>query len=204
MKETLNHFCTSRKVRSSRGSAIADFAAAMCIIIPLTLTLIGAIVEVHSFILVKVSLDDAARVAARNCAMAYHWPPYNLRQTVTGTAYSPDAQGDTVAPPTTSGSLPASSPAVIGTSGGLTVGQPQCANDAFGRVRVGNIVIKNSQFSAVYTPASVNDTSNPQNQIGHVTVTVTSLPGMGPMPDPLGLRKMAPNFTLTSSSTYSL
>lgn len=194
------------QIRRNSGSALTDFAAAMAVLIPLSILMVSAVVEVHTFILIKLTLDDAARIGARNCAMAYHWPPYGNRQAISGTPGSPDAQGDTVAPPTTSASAPIPSQKVTGTDGGSgnTVGQPRCANDAWKRIRVSNIVNSNTQFSAIYYPASVNSTENPQHQIGHVTVTVSSLPGLGAMPDPLGLRKAMPTMKIESSSTFSL
>lgn len=192
--------------RSASGSALTDFAAALAVLFPLCILLVAAVVEVHSFVLIKLTLDDASRLAARNCAMAYHWPPYGYRQTITGTPGSADAQGDTVAPPTTSASAPTPSGPVLGSDSGSSnvVGQPHCANDAWKRIRVANIVTSNTQFSAVYYPASVNANENPQYQIGHVTVTVSSATGLGAMPDPLGLRKVMPNFKIQSTSTYSL
>ena len=195
-----------RKMRTQTGSNLVEGVASMVLVLPMVLTLVAVVIEVNSFLLIKNVLDDAARVAARNCAMAYHWPAYGVAQAPSGTAYSPDAQGDTVAPPTTAGSDPSASPKVSGTAGGAATSgiQPQSANDAFARVRMTNIVTSNAQFSAIYTPASVNDLSNPAFQTGHVTVTVSSKPGVFPTPDVLNLKNLMPTLVITSSSTYSL
>lgn len=196
----------AKRLRTQTGVNLIEGVASMVLVLPMVLTLIAVVIEVNSFLLIKNVLDDAARVAARNCAMAYHWPAYGVAQAPVGTAYSPDAQGDTVDPPTTAGADPSPSPSVQGTYGGTATSgfQPQTANDAFARVRMANIVTSNTQFTAVYTPASVNDLTNPAYQTGHVTVTVTSQPGIFPTPDPLNLKNLMPTLKISSSSTYSL
>lgn len=191
--------------RNAKGAIIAEGAASTLMIIPFVMVLIAVIIEMASLVLIKQAVTEAARVAARNCALAYHWPPYGSTSQPTGASGSPDAQGDKVAPPMTSASAP-TGVNVTGTSGAsrTSSAQPITANDAFARVRYTSIVTNNTQFKAVYTPASVNASAQPENQIGHVTVTVTSNPGIFPLPDPLKLGQMFPNLRLTSSSTYSL
>jgi hypothetical protein len=94
----------------------------------------------------------------------------------------------------------------VGTDPGVVSGsgQPTTPNDAFSRVRVANIITSNTQFSAVYIPASVNNTASPQYQTGHVTVTVASKNGIFPLPDPLNLQAFMKNMKITATSTYSL
>ena len=194
---------TSRKCN---GNQMVEGTAALALVLPAFLVMIAVIVECSSFLLVKNGLDEAARTAARNCALAYHWPPYGVAQAPVGTLYSPSAQGDTVAPASTSAVTPVASPPVVGTDPGAvsSSGQPMTANDAFSRVRIANIISSNAQFSAVYIPAAVNDTAAPQYQTGHVVVTATSINGIFPLPDPLNLQKLIPNFKIQASSTYSL
>lgn len=197
----------SKKIsrRNEQGSVIAESAASLTIIVPYFVLMIMVAVEIMSFAMLKNTLNESARLAARNCAMAYHWPPYGSSQVPVGTANSPDAQGDTVAPPTTSAGEGTPSPAISGTDGSSsTSGQPRTANEAFSRIRVNGVVTANSQFKAVYKPASVNSSSSPQYQIGHVTVTVTTRGVSFPSLDPLNLRAIFPNLTVSSSATYSL
>ena len=180
--------------------------AAITLILPAFMIMVAVVIEINSVLLLKATLDDAARSAARGCALAYHWPPVGVSQVPTGTLYSPDAQGDTVAPATTSGTTPTTSPTVLGTSGAAATSslQPTTANDAWARIRVANMITNNTQFSATYTPASVNNTAQPQYQTGHVTVTVSSKVANFPNPDPLQLKNLIPNYVITSTSTYSL
>lgn len=191
--------------RNANGSIIAEGAASTLMIIPFVMVLIAVIVEMASLVLIKQAVTEAARVAARNCALAYHWPPYGTNSQPTGASGSPDAQGDKVAPPMTSAAAPVAV-TVNGTSGGARTSnaQPVTANYAFSRVRYTSIVTDNAQFKAVYTPASVNASAQPENQLGHVTVTVTSNPDISPLPDPLKLGQIFPGLRLMSSSTYSL
>jgi hypothetical protein len=134
--------------------------------------------------------------------MAYHYPPYGSGAVATGTVGSPNAQGQTVAPSTGS-TTTTSTVTVVGTTSGGSVyaGQPKSPNDAWARIRLGSIIVSNAQFTAVYTPASVNSTAN---QNGTVTVTVKSVNGIFGDGDPLHFKALLPNGTISSSATYNL
>ncbi len=64
-----------RRTRQEGGVSIAESAAAMCLLIPLIFTLIYAVTEISYAYLLKTSLAQGARQAARDLAIAYGQNP---------------------------------------------------------------------------------------------------------------------------------
>ncbi len=64
-----------RKLRSSTGSAISEFGAAMTFVIPITLMAGFVAFQVSQAYMIKVTLDFAAQTAARKLAIAYGKDP---------------------------------------------------------------------------------------------------------------------------------
>src|SRR5579864_3578788 len=64
-----------QKRRTNRGSSIAETAAAMSLMLPLTFALIFAVLEASYFYMLKSSLSQAAREAARDLSVAYAQDP---------------------------------------------------------------------------------------------------------------------------------
>lgn len=61
--------------RSKKGVAIAEAAAALSIILPVIVLLSFVILEVSTYFLIKTSLSEAARKAARDLSVAYGADP---------------------------------------------------------------------------------------------------------------------------------
>ncbi|MBI4534606.1 MAG: pilus assembly protein, partial [Candidatus Melainabacteria bacterium] len=55
----------------SKGAAIAEAGAAMCLILPVVFVVLFAVLEASYAYLIKDNLTQAARAAARNLAIAY-------------------------------------------------------------------------------------------------------------------------------------
>ncbi|MBS1955785.1 MAG: hypothetical protein JST89_16495 [Cyanobacteria bacterium SZAS-4] len=187
-----NSYQRSRK----RGLAIVEFAASLSVIFPLALLMIYIVFEACQFVFITNCLSEAARAAARGCAVAYGAPS-------SGTSGSADAQGPAVAPSQPSAVYSNPSTIVVeGTNSGAASNPPKSPNDAFTQIRIKNVVSDNSQFSAAYTPPAPNN-QDPTYSIGRVTVTVT-YKGTFPNPDPLNLVSRLSNLKLTESCSYPL
>lgn len=59
------------KQRANNGAVIAETAAAMVLLLPITICIIFVILEASQAYLIQQSLDQAAREAARNLAVQY-------------------------------------------------------------------------------------------------------------------------------------
>lgn len=182
--------------RNTNGLAIVELAAGLSVVFPLSLLMIYIVFEACQYIFITNCLAEAARSAARGCAVAYGAGS-------SGSAGSADAQGPAVAPSQPGAVYSSPSTIVVqGTTGGSAVNPPRSANDAFGLVRIKNVVSNNSQFSASYTPPAPNN-QDPTQSIGRVTVTVTYA-GSFPNPDPLRLVSRFTNFKLAQTCSYPL
>jgi len=179
-----------------RGTALAETTAAMTVLLPIVFVLIYAIWEGCFYLFIVNSLAEAARTAARGCAIAYG-------AAASGTVGTANSQGPNVAPAQPSAVYTAPTTYTIqGTTGVAGQMPPISPNQAFGCIRVGDIVTSNTQFVAIYTPPAINN-QDPSYAIGRVTVTVTYT-GPFPKPDPLGLGSLLSTFTIQQAYSYTL
>jgi hypothetical protein len=189
----------SAKARCSRrhkGTAIAEMAASITVLLPIVFLLIYAVWQACFYLFIVNSLAEAARQAARGCAIAYG-------ANASGPIGTADSQGPNAAPAQPSAVY--TSPAtytIQGTSGASGATPPSTPDQAFGNIRVGDLVTDNSQFVATYTPPAPNN-QDPSYAIGRVNVMVT-YNGPFPSPDPLGLGSMLSTFTVQEAYSYTL
>lgn len=181
--------------KRNKGYALTELAASIAVFLPLTVILLYTVWQIAQYVFILNSLSEAARSAARYCAIAYGAPSAGA----TGTG---DSQGPNAAPPQPTAVYTNPATTMIVGSGGDTLMPPASPNQAFSAVRIGDIVQSNSQFTAYYTPPAVNN-QDPSLAIGRVNVVVTYT-GNFPKPDLLGLSALMPKITLQRSCTYPL
>lgn len=198
----------TRFKRSTKGQVLAEGVASIVFVLPLVILMCFFCWEVNQYLFVQNMLDAAARNGARGCLLAYNWPQ-------AGDNVTPSyPQGQTIDPPESGTTYTSSQPVQYKGTGGTssTPGpastQPTQPNEAWSRIRLGNIVTSNSQFTAYYVAPLSNNTTGQGNsnsssvfQQGSVKVTVQAPKGVWPSPDPLGFGK---NVTIQSSYTYPL
>lgn len=184
-----------RKGKRDCGVAITELAAACAYLIPLIFLLLYAVWEASLYFYIKTALTECARVAARNCAIAYG-------ADANGSFASPDSRGSNVAPPQPSAVFSNPTSIVIQGSSSDPTTPATSPNQVFTNIRMANVVTSNSQFTATYTAPAPNN-QDPAYAIGRVTVVVT-YNGSFPSPDPLGLASRFPQTKPTATATYAL
>ena len=193
------HSCRAQQshhAHRSNGTAMAETAAAITILVPIVFVLIYAVWEACFYLFIVNALAESARQAARGCAIAYGAP-------ASGSIGTADSQGPNAAPSQPSAVYTAPTTYTLtGTSGSAAAKPPMTPNQAFGNIRAGDIVTSNSQFVAVYSPPAPNN-QDPSYAIGRVCVIVT-YNGDFPRPDPLGLAAMITKYKIQQSYTYTL
>jgi hypothetical protein len=186
----------SFRQRRRAGTAMAETAAAITILVPIAFVLIYAVWEGCFYLFIVNALAECSREAARGCAIAYGAP-------ASGAVGTADSQGPNVAPAQPSAVYTAPILYTVqGTSGSAGASPPKSPNQAFGGIRAGDIVTDNSQFVAVYSPPAPNN-QDTSYTLGRVCVTVT-YKGPFPRPDPLGLGSLLSNFKVQQAYTYTL
>jgi hypothetical protein len=189
----VNHKQTNNR---QKGYAIAEAAAAACVLVPVTLMVLYAVWQTSIYLYIMSSLNEAARTAARRCAIAYGVP-------AAGPIGSADSQGPNVAPPQEQAVYSAPTTTVIQGSGSADIeSTPLTPNQAFSMVRVAAVLSDNSQFTAYYTPPAVNN-QNPAYATGTVKVVAT-YNGKLPEPDVLGLQNALSMIKINATCTYPL
>ncbi len=185
----------SKRVNRTSGSALIEVAAACAVLIPLVFLLLYAVCEASLYFYVKSSLTECARSAARGCAIAYGSAPG-------GALATPNSRGPNVAPvqPGAVFSVPATI-VIQGSDSDMTT-PSATPNQVFTRIRMGDIVTSNSQFTALYTAPAPNN-QDPAYAIGRVTVVVT-YNGSFPNPDPLGLNARLLQVQPSATASYAL
>jgi hypothetical protein len=191
-----NKNAKAKSNRHHQGSATVEMAAAIAVLLPIVFLLIYAVWQACFYLFIVNTLAEAARQAARGCAIAYG-------ANAGGPIGTADSQGPNAAPaqPSAVYTVPTTF-SLQGTSGVVGASPATTPNQVFGNIRVGDLVTDNSQFIATYTPPAPNN-QDPSYAIGRVNVRVT-YNGPFPRPDPLGLGTMLSTFTVQQAYSYTL
>jgi len=184
-----------RKRARNQGYAIAETTAAMAIFIPLICLMVYAVWQATMYIFIVTTMAEAARTAARSCAIAYGAP-------AAGPLSTADSQGPNVALPQPDAVFVNPTTTVITGADSTGVAQPYSPNEVFGSIRMPGVVDHSSQFTAYYTSPAPNN-QDPGYSTGNVKVVV-KYNGTFPSPDVLGLQAVTKSIKMESAFTYPL
>ena len=174
---------------------MVEAVAAMTFLVPMIAVMLYAIWQASSYMFIISTLSEAARQAARNCAIAYGAPP-------SGSVGTANSGGSNVAQPQPDAVFTNPATIVITGSAATANEQPVTPNEVFSSIRIAGVIDDNSQFTAYYTAPAPNN-QDPGYATGTVKVVV-KYKGTFPSPDVLGLAPLTKKYAIEQAYTYPL